>query len=180
MLPPEATSFFAEAGFSPFKNILLLEGDSHTINVPRQRSTPGRLRHFRKEDLEEVLRVDASAFDQFWKLDAWSVRSISRYCELNNVLVTEEEGEILGYCIAGTNRYCGFIQRLAVRRDQQGRGWGKALLLEQVAWLKRKGARVFLVNTQEENSTAQRMYREMGFSKSVAPRHIYRYEHDGS
>jgi ribosomal-protein-alanine N-acetyltransferase len=178
MLPPEATPFFAEAGFQPFKNILLLEGDGHTINVPHRREAPGRLRRFRGEDLEGVLRVDASAFDQFWKLDAWSVRSISRYCDLNNVLVTEEEGEILGYCIAGTNRYCGFIQRLAVRRDQQGRGWGKALLLEQVAWLKRKGARVFLVNTQEENSTAQRMYREMGFSKSVALRHIYRYEHD--
>ncbi len=178
MLTPEAVPFFKSGGFKPFKNILLLEGDSNTISIPHRRPAPGHLRRFRKEDLEEVLRVDESAFDLFWKLDSWNVRCISRYCDLNSVMVAEEDGKLVGYCIAGTNRYCGFIQRLAVDRGHQDQGWGKALLLEQVAWLRKKGARAFLVNTQEENATAQKMYREMGFNKSVAPRHIYGYEQD--
>lgn len=179
MLTPDDTPFFAEAGFEPFKTILLLEGDVHTVAAQRRRGRGGSFRRFRPQDLEQVLEVDGAAFDGFWKLDSWSVRSISRYCELNNFLVAEGEGGLLGYCIAGTNRYSGFIQRLAVRPENQGQGWGKALLLQQAAWLKGKGARVFLVNTQEENVTAQRVYREMGFNRSVSPRYIYRYEHEG-
>jgi [ribosomal protein S18]-alanine N-acetyltransferase len=178
MLTADATPFFAEAGFKPFKTILLLEGDARSIAIPRRREHDFRMRRFHPQDLEEVLRVDEAAFDAFWKLDAWNVRSISRYCDLNNFLVAEGEGGLLGYCIAGTNRYSGFIQRLAVRPEHQGRGLGKALLLRQAAWLRGKGARVFLVNTQEENLTAQRIYRETGFNRSVSQRYIYRYEHD--
>lgn len=178
MLTPEAAPFFAEAGFKPFKTILLLEGDTRSIAAPRRRGHEFRVRRYRPQDLEEVLRVDEAAFDPFWKLDAWNVRSISRYCDLNSFLVAEGREGLEGYCIAGTNRYSGFIQRLAVRPEQQGQGLGMALLQRQAAWMRGKGARVFLVNTQEENVTAQRLYREAGFNRSVSQRYIYRYEHD--
>ncbi len=179
MLAPEAAPFFAGAGFTPYKTILLLEGDARSAAAPRRAGHGFRVRRYRPPDLEEVLRVDGAAFDPFWKLDAWNLRSISRYCDLNNFLVAEGEEGLEGYCIAGTNRLSGFIQRLAVRPERQGRGLGTDLLRRQAAWARGKGARALLVNTQEENVTAQRLYRKAGFDRSVARRYIYRYERDG-
>ncbi len=165
---------FRRAGFCPFEEIAVLEGDASSVRLPER--PPGlRMRRFRPGEIGELLQVDSAAFDPLWRLDAWSFRCVSRYCRYNRVIVAEDEGRMAGYCIAGTNGYLGFIQRLGVCPSCQGRGWGSALLREQVAWMGSLGTRLFVVNTQRENLRALRAYRQAGFVREAAPRYIYRY-----
>jgi len=174
MLEEGQAGVFREAGFVPYREIVVVEGDASGMRRPG-RPSGLKLRRFRAGDLEETLLVDAAAFDPFWRLDDWHLRCISRYCLHNRVIVAESGGRLVGYCIAGTNGYCGFVQRLGVIPECQGRGWGSALLGEQVAWMGSLGTRIFIVNTQRENQRALRVYREAGFVREQAPRYIYRY-----
>jgi mycothiol synthase len=57
------------------------------------------------------------------------------------------------------------LQRLAVLPDAQGAGIGAALVLDGLRWLRRWGAKEVLVNTQEGNEAAVRLYERLGFRR---------------
>ena len=57
------------------------------------------------------------------------------------------------------------MQRLAVDPDHQGKGLGAALLLDGLDWLRRRGARHAIVNTQEANLNALALYERLGFRR---------------
>ena len=57
------------------------------------------------------------------------------------------------------------MQRLAVDPAAQGRGLGRALVIDALAWLTTKGAVEVLVNTQEVNARALRLYVDLGFEE---------------
>jgi ribosomal-protein-alanine N-acetyltransferase len=180
MLDEEDTGFFQQMGFQPYKTILLLEGDVHSVALCPIPPPGGIIRSFRREDGEEVLRVDNLAFQGFWGIDAWNLKNISKFCSHNNFIVAQVGSSIVGYSIAGVNGNMGFIQRLAVHPGYQNQGWGKALLGRQLRWMRRWGACVFLVNTQNDNAVAKKLYVDMGFNKKQTPRFIYRYVHGES
>jgi ribosomal-protein-alanine N-acetyltransferase len=70
---------------------------------------------------------------------------------------------VVGYAICGTSGGRGFVQRLAVAPSAQGRGIGKALLLDGLHWLRSSGAQEIAVNTQVGNDPALALYRGVGF-----------------
>ena len=63
---------------------------------------------------------------------------------------------------AGPGR-AGYLQRLAVHPDHQRAGLGGALVVDGLRWLRRWGAKEVLVNTQEGNEPAVRLYEALGF-----------------
>jgi len=70
---------------------------------------------------------------------------------------------VVGYCVTGRAGRRGYLQRLAVRPSQQGRGLGQALVADSLQWLKRRGVSSVVVNTQVENERALALYLAMGF-----------------
>ena len=48
-------------------------------------------------------------------------------------------------------------------RPRRGRGLGAALVVDGLRWLRRWGAKEVLVNTQEGNDAAVRLYERLGF-----------------
>ena len=58
-----------------------------------------------------------------------------------------------------------YLQRLAVAREHQGAGLGTALVLDGLAWSRRRGVGHVLVNTQEDNTTALGLYERLGFER---------------
>ena len=57
----------------------------------------------------------------------------------------------------------GYVQRLAVGPEAQGSGLGRALLVDGLRWLRRRGAARAVVNTQVDNERARALYESLGF-----------------
>ncbi|MDQ3978174.1 MAG: GNAT family N-acetyltransferase [Actinomycetota bacterium] len=163
LTPPEQAAFKA-AGFWEQEQLRLLSHDlRHLPPVPE-----APLRRAHDSDRPAVLAVDASAFRPFWQLDEWGLHDaltatpVSRF----RVAVGPEgmgpEG-VAGYAICGRTNRRGYVQRLAVHPASRGRGWGKALLLDGLRWMRRRGVERAVVNTQLDNDAAYALYLRVGF-----------------
>jgi ribosomal protein S18 acetylase RimI-like enzyme len=126
-------------------------------DVPRRRGAGPR----RKSGL---LKVDGAAFAPFWRLDRAGLQEAVRATRRHRLrVVLGDRRAVVGYVICGTSGGRGFVQRLAVAPPAQGRGIGKALLLDGLHWLRAAGAQEVAVNTQVGNERALALYRGVGF-----------------
>lgn len=161
--PAEARAFLL-AGFEVHERLHLLSRDLRRLPAP----PPATLRRARPRDHEQVLAIDAAAFDDFWRLDlvgladALDATPTARF----RVAVDPADRErITGYAVCGRAGRRGFVQRLAVDPAAQGRGTGTALLVDGLGWLRRRGATRAVVNTQVSNEGAVRLYERLGFER---------------
>jgi ribosomal protein S18 acetylase RimI-like enzyme len=69
----------------------------------------------------------------------------------------------VAYAVTGRAGPRGYLQRLAVDPPAQGVGVGAALVVDGLRWLRRWGAKEVMVNTQEGNAAAVRLYERLGF-----------------
>lgn len=161
--PLEAHGFVL-AGFEVHERLHLLARDLHDLPA----APPSPLRRARRRDRPRVLAVDGAAFSPFWRLDdagldeALSATPASRF---RVALDPGAEHEVVGYAICGRAGRRGFVQRLAVDPACHGRGHGRALVLDGLLWLRRRGVDRVVVNTQEANGRALDLYERLGFRR---------------
>jgi ribosomal protein S18 acetylase RimI-like enzyme len=176
---------FLEAGFREVERLHLL---AHTVDDrPRRarvrRDDPGApvpaaaigerddhdrrgrvaIRRARRRDRTAVLDVDRAAFDRFWHLDDVGLTEALTATTSVHFRVAVGPAGVEGYTICGRASRRGYVQRLAVHPDHHGRGTGRALLLDGLRWLRRRGVREVVVNTQEGNERSLRLYQGCGF-----------------
>ena len=153
---------FLEVGFVETERLHLLQhGFAETVDA---RPAPGvDLRKGRRRDQAAVLAVDHAAFAPFWRLDEAGLAEALTATVSVHFQVARLDGRIVGYAVCGRAGPRGYVQRLAVHPDVQGRGIGVALLYDGLRWLRRWGARDALVNTQEGNDRSLRLYHRAGF-----------------
>jgi len=75
-----------------------------------------------------------------------------------------QDGEVIGYAglvVAPPDE--AWVNNMAVRRDHQRRGIGRALLEELLAIARRNGARHTLLEVAADNAPAQALYDSYGF-----------------
>ena len=120
----------------------------------------------------EVLALDQLAFTPFWRFEEddliEALRATPRTRFRGAVHPTVPDGNLAGYAICGRSGPRGFVQRLAVHPAAQGRQLGKGLLLDGLHWMRRRGGRRALVNTQLNNVAALGLYRSVGFRDEPA------------
>ncbi len=152
---------FLATGFQEHERLHLLRHD--LLRIPDARPAE-RLRRARRRDLGPVLDIDARAFDEFWALDRQGLDDAIRATPLARFRVTAGLGQpITGYAVTGRAADRGYLQRLAVDPTRHRQGIGRLLVADALGWLKRRGARVAMVNTQERNAGALALYRACGF-----------------
>jgi ribosomal protein S18 acetylase RimI-like enzyme len=157
-LSPVEQQGFLRAGFSVCARLDLLSHDLVELPDP-----PGiALRRGRRTDRGPALAVDAVAFPAFWQLDAEGLDEALAATPSSRFRVAADP-EVLGYAVTGRAGPRGYLQRLAVHPAAQGRGIGRALVLDGLRWLKRKGAERVVVNTQDGNWRARALYESLGF-----------------
>lgn len=118
------------------------------------------------EDAEEILALDAQAFEPFWRFDReW----IDRLLPEAHVLLVRGRERLEGFILFGVNRQQGHVMRLAVHPLARRRGVAAALLAKAVATMGEEGARSVTVTTQTDNEAARSLYRRAGFRESPAP-----------
>ena len=158
-LAPGASLPLVDSGFSIRGRLHLLSHDLESLPPPTHRT-----RRARSADSEALLHVDRAAFDEFWRLDAIGFNQAARATPRSHTRVTRE-APLAGYALFGRADDVGYVQRLAIRPDAQGRGLGPALLNDGLRWLRVHNARSAFVNTQVDNERALGLYERAGFRR---------------
>lgn len=158
-LAPGASLPLVDSGFAIRGRLHLLSHDLERL-PPATRHT----RRARGADRRALLEVDAAAFDEFWQLDETGFDQAARATPRSHTRVTRGD-RVVGYALFGRADDVGYVQRLAIRPDAQGNGFGPALLADGLRWLRAHKARSAFVNTQVDNDRALRLYERSGFRR---------------
>lgn len=149
---------FREAGFAVREELHLLSRPLADLPpVPDAPLHRGQRRH-----RADVLAIDASAFPPFWRLDQAGLDEAMAATRSARFRVAARD-RVLGYAISGRSGTRGYLQRLAVDPAVEGRGLGRALIVDGLRWMRRRGASQVVVNTQVGNERALRLYQHLGF-----------------
>ncbi|SCE78682.1 [SSU ribosomal protein S18P]-alanine acetyltransferase [Micromonospora viridifaciens] len=134
--------------------------------------TEVRLGRFRWWHIDQVLPIEADLFG----VEQWSPAMF--WNELANghfyLVATDADGSVLGYAgllVAPPDE--AWVQNIAVRRDAQRRGVGRALLEALLAEAARRGVRSTLLEVAADNAPAQRLYAAYGFEPIGVRRGYY-------
>jgi [ribosomal protein S18]-alanine N-acetyltransferase len=117
---------------------------------------------FRWWHLDEVIAIEGDLFG----VEQWSAAMF--WNELANghhyVVTLDGDGAVLGYAgLAVQPPDEAWVQNIAVRRDAQRRGLGRALLQELLAEAARRSVRKVLLEVAVDNVSAQKLYASYGF-----------------
>lgn len=186
-LTPTEQDGFLRAGFTVSQRLHLLRRGLDDV-APRSpalgRSSVGRgaLRHLvrsepttrlvlrrgTRTDRSAILHLDRRCFDAFWTFDRHGLHEALSATPTRRMRVVDL-GRPVAYAIFGKADDRGYLQRLAVDPAHRERGLGTALVEDGLSWLRRRGAVTVLVNTQEDNLRALRLYEGLGFRRCPEP-----------
>ncbi len=168
--PAEARGFL-QAGFEVRENLHLLAHDLRAIPAAR----PHPVRRGRRADRPSALRVDALAFQPFWRLDNDGFEEAMSATPASRFRVIDDEDGLVAYAVSGRAQRRGFLQRLAVDPHHEGAGMGTALVADCLRWLRHRNVERCMVNTQASNERALRLYEHLGFRREPAGLVVLQY-----
>jgi ribosomal-protein-alanine N-acetyltransferase len=123
-----------------------------------------RKKLLKKVETEEELLCIAKMEEEIFGKEAWSLKQIKE--EFKNSfseIFVFENGKKLGYVIYRKLLDEGEILRIGIKKEYQGRGFGKKLLKELLEILKEKGIKAVFLEVRENNAPAIRLYEKNGF-----------------
>jgi ribosomal protein S18 acetylase RimI-like enzyme len=164
-LAPADSLPFIDAGFDVRERLHLLEHD--LSGLPARAQEP-RARRAWRTDREGVLALDHMAFDRFWRLEETGLREALHATPAVRFRVGDFSPPATGiaaYAITGRAGSQGYLQRVAVHPESRRGGWGSALVVDALRWLRRHDVRRALVNTQWTNAGALALYESCGFRR---------------
>ncbi len=158
--------WYARVGLEPIEEVITYE--LRRLNAMRGRSTGLRYVAADPTDpavMTDLVRLDHAAFPWLW----WnSVAEFAAYRMTAGVQIylALAGQRPIGY--VGMTLYpgWGYIDRIAVDPESQGRGYGRQLLAFAVERMAQQGARRVALSTQRENHRSRRLYERAGFQRS--------------
>ncbi len=167
LAPPEQRPFLA-AGFVVREELHLLAHDlgglDDVVATGRSGDAAGLdLRRGRRGDRAVAVGIDGLAFDEFWRFDELGLVDAMAATPSSRFRMAERAARPVGYAVCGRAGQAGYVQRVAVRPDEQGGGIGRRLVLDGLHWLRRRDCARALVNTQLGNDAALALYGRLGF-----------------
>jgi ribosomal protein S18 acetylase RimI-like enzyme len=163
---PAAAKSFSDAGFTVIDTLALLRADLGD----RPRATPAPTVRLTARRLGEASAVDRAAFGDPWGNEAGDLADIRRATPIHRsrARLAGTDGfrrALVAFAISGAASGQGYLQRLAVAPDHQGRGHGRALVVDSLAWMASRRLSHALVNTAVSNGPALALYESQGFRR---------------
>ena len=162
LLPEKQAGPYLDAGLGVIErvDVFRLEKPGRIALVRPRRGI--ELRQAAAADLDAIVRIDRSAFDDFWRYDPAQLEALLRR---GRGAIAEEDGAAIGYTLATVSGGEGSLGRLAVVSRGRRRGVGAALASEAVVWLAGQGVRAVTLSTQSGNDASRRLYGRLGFRR---------------
>lgn len=128
---------------------------------------------FRRMTVGDIAAV--AALEQLIFSDAWSEAGIREtFCQSQAfVMIAEEAGNIIGYCIVYYVLDEGEIARVAVSPEKRRKGIARGLLDCTCRECKEKGVERLLLDVRESNVSARRLYEDYGFCVDGIRKNFY-------
>ncbi len=151
----------------------------YTSRLTPKAPAPAQLDLAGPGDLPLLAELDAATFPPLWHMDEGELASLLFSSRLR---VARLGGERVGYAALSLNGAytdpessgpSAFLARLAVHPSAQGRGVGRQLLADSIAYAHSQRHSPIYLNTQVSNEPSQRLYEGMGFRSMNQVFHVY-------
>jgi ribosomal-protein-alanine N-acetyltransferase len=160
------------SGFQWTQDVIMLSWDQHQP-LPARSDRWNTLRSMTHDDLVNVQMLDELAFEPIWRHSLQDLETAFYQASLATVI--EDESGLLGYQISTSGSFGAHLARLAVRRDMQGLGIGKSLLVDLLDQFTRRGVPRVTVNTQSDNIASLALYKKAGFVETGEIYPVFQY-----
>ena len=140
---------------------LLYAYDKYDYNVPSAGNPDVKLRSVEKRDIPALLAIEEACFEDFWRYDALSLEDIATTHPY--FVVAELNGKIVGYQFNALEDEFGYLVRIAVHPSVNGQGIGVRLMSEAITFFQQAHVLRIMLNTQDDNVRAHRLYEWFGF-----------------
>jgi [ribosomal protein S18]-alanine N-acetyltransferase len=140
---------------------LLYAYDKYDYSVPATGNLDVKLRPVEKRDIAALLAIEEACFEDFWRYDALSFEDIAATHPY--FVVAELNGKVVGYQFNALEREAGYLVRIAVHPSVNGQGVGVRLMSEAIEFFKQEHVLRIMLNTQDDNVRAHRLYEWFGF-----------------
>lgn len=144
---------------------------------------PASLRPLRGDELTALAGLDRLAFSPLWRM---SDAELLELLFTGRVQVAEMDGQLAGYAAISLHpaqdRYDdnqAQLTRLAVHPSLRGRGIGRQLLSESIAYAHANDCYRILLNTAESNPASRHLYESLHFRRQGALRPVFVYQWRG-
>jgi ribosomal-protein-alanine N-acetyltransferase len=150
--------------FLPFRH--LYSYDKYNYHVPTEGNQqviirPVHLVRGNHVDMAALLKVEEACFEDLWRYDAIAFQDIADTHPY--FVVAELNGKVVGYQFNSVEGDYGYLVRIAVHPSVHGRGIGARLMTEAMHFFAQERVSRIMLNTQEDNFHAHRLYEWYGF-----------------
>lgn len=167
---PEAPKFFQKIGFEPRAEVVSMQANLRTFQVPPEIAEQEAAVNSRGIIIEATsgeFLVSLLGFihhDLGTQADQVIRQALGHGRNIQQIFVARDANDVIGYCMYGI--YDGNPERFGpfgVRSDQRGRHLGKILLYRCMQAMKENGLLTVWFKSTTENSTAWHLYYRAGF-----------------
>jgi [ribosomal protein S18]-alanine N-acetyltransferase len=140
---------------------LLYAYDKVDFNIPSPGNQQVKVRPVEPGDIPALLTIEQACFEDFWRYDAFSFEDI--IATHPYFVVVEWQGKVVGYQFNALDAEFGYLVRIAVHPSTSGKAIGVRLMSEAINFFKQANVLRIMLNTQEDNTHAHRLYEWFGF-----------------
>jgi [ribosomal protein S18]-alanine N-acetyltransferase len=140
---------------------LLYSYDKYDYTVPSTGNPNVKLRPVEKRDIAALLAIERACFEDFWRYDVLSFEDIAATHPY--FVVAELNGNVVGYQFNALEEESGYLIRIAVHPSANGQGVGVRLMSEAIVFFQQAHVLRIMLNTQDDNARAHRLYEWFGF-----------------
>lgn len=150
--------------FLPYRRLYAYDKYDYAIPAQGNQSIlirPLRIDGFTEGDLPALQGLEEACFEPLWRYDS------AAFCDIATThpyfVVAELDGRVIGYQFNAIDGDYGYFIRIAVHPSVSGLGIGTRLLADAIRFFAQARVSRIMLNTQEENTHAHRLYERFGF-----------------
>lgn len=133
---------------------------------------PMIFREMRETDVPQVAAIEQVTFSRPWKQEDF-LDSLKLDSTLNVVAVSEEDDQVLGYCLCYQSFEEGNIVNVAVSEEARRKGIARKMLQYSMEQGQKRGMETFFLEVRISNEPAIRLYEGLGFERAGRRKNFY-------